>query len=433
MMLEWDRTNEKSSISLDNKKGITDWNTLNEIERRYSYIRLPELEKIDNNKKIVFNKEYFLSIHKFIFQDIYPWAGTIREVDLYKGNSAFAPAHFLDRSLDTFFKNLQRDNFLQGFTTEEIAELSSYYLLELNFIHPFREGNGRTKRYFMTQLVKNAGYDLGLERIDADKLVMADILAFEDTESDIKANPSYFKFLLNSAVKPLDEQNIKKTKNEPSLANLNRFLWVYDRFSENAYFRAYNSISEAENKLSEQLSTDVGKERVKRYLDRIMAKEKAYQDGTAEYRKNIIKEAVQYKKSIDEEQIKTKKPIEKTKLQIEVERKDLSLANKLDLFAPYVVRHSNPSENQFPYKSYKNTQEMLEDKQGRSDIDLLLQRVIKNENNPDYVKVAKHLRLELLNPVAQKGSMASYLHQIQSSPIQTPKTEKTVKKQKEIK
>ena len=57
MMLEWDRTNEKSGIILDNKKGITDWTTLNEVERRYSYIRLPELEKIDNNKKIVFNKE----------------------------------------------------------------------------------------------------------------------------------------------------------------------------------------------------------------------------------------------------------------------------------------------------------------------------------------------------------------------------------------
>ena len=52
-MLEWDRTNEKSGIILDNKKGITDWETLNEVERRYSYIRLPELEQIDNNKKIV--------------------------------------------------------------------------------------------------------------------------------------------------------------------------------------------------------------------------------------------------------------------------------------------------------------------------------------------------------------------------------------------
>ena len=64
------------------------------------------MEKIDNNKKIVFNKEYFLSIHKYLFQDIYPWAGTIREVDLFKDNSAFAPARFLDGSLNDFFENL---------------------------------------------------------------------------------------------------------------------------------------------------------------------------------------------------------------------------------------------------------------------------------------------------------------------------------------
>ena len=131
MMLEWDRTNEKSGIILDNKKGITDWKTLNEVERRYSYIRLPELEKIDNNKKIVFNKEYFLSIHKYLFQDIYPWAGTIREVDLFKDNSAFAPARFLDGSLNDFFENLKRDNFLSGFNTDEVSELASYYMLEL--------------------------------------------------------------------------------------------------------------------------------------------------------------------------------------------------------------------------------------------------------------------------------------------------------------
>ena len=289
MMLEWDRTNEKSGIILDNKKGITDWKTLNEVERRYSYIRLPELEKIDNNKKIVFNKEYFLSIHKYLFQDIYPWAGTIREVDLFKDNSAFAPARFLDGSLNDFFENLKRDNFLSGFNTDEVSELASYYMLELNFIHPFREGNGRTKRHFMTQLVKGAGYDLGLDRIRPEELVMADILAFDDNESGIKANPSYFKNVIKTALKPSNEQNIKPIQNESKLDKLNRFLWVYDRFSENAYFRAYNSLSEAEKKLSEQLSTDAGKERIKRYLDRIITKEKAYQDGTAEYRQDIIK------------------------------------------------------------------------------------------------------------------------------------------------
>ena len=440
-MLEWDRTNEKSGIILDNKKGITDWDTLNEVERRYSYIRLPELEQIDNNKKIVFNKEYFLSIHKYLFQDIYPWAGTIREVDLFKDNSAFAPARFLDGSLNDFFDNLKRDNFLSGFNTEEVSELASYYMLELNFIHPFREGNGRTKRHFMTQLVKGAGYDLGLDRIRPEELVMADILAFDDNESGIKANPSYFKNVIKTALKPSNEQNIKPIQNESNLDKLNRFLWVYDRFSENAYFRDYNSLSEAEKKLSEQLSTDAGKERIKRYLDRIITKEKAYQDGTAEYRKDIIKSAIQYKNQIDSDQIKKEQvSMEKeTKMEKEINN-EKDLAKKLDLFYSYYDPYgrydatgSFRPEYDDDNEGLKQTQEALASEKGRKDIDDFLKEVIREDDRPEFIRQAKKLRIELLNPVAQQGSMASYLHQVQTTPQSAKKSEVKPKKQKEIK
>ena len=441
MMLEWDRTNEKSGIILDNKKGITDWDTLNEVERRYSYIRLPELEQIDNNKKIVFNKEYFLSIHKYLFQDIYPWAGTIREVDLFKDNSAFAPARFLDGSLNDFFDNLKRDNFLSGFNTEEVSELASYYMLELNFIHPFREGNGRTKRHFMTQLVKGAGYDLGLDRIRPEELVMADILAFDDNESGIKANPSYFKNVIKTALKPSNEQIIKSTQNESNLDKLNRFLWVYDRFSENAYFRAYNSLSEAEKKLSEQLSTDAGKERIKRYLDRIITKEKAYQDGTAEYRKDIIKSAIQYKNQIDSDQIKKENnSMEKeTKMEQEINN-EKDLAKKLDLFYSYYDPYgrydatgSFRPEYDDDNEGLKQTQEALASEKGRKGLDDFLKEVIREDDRPEFIRQAKKLRIELLNPVAQQGSMASYLHQVQTTPQSAKKSEVKSKKQKEIK
>lgn len=441
MMLEWDRSKETSKIILDNKHGITDWDTLNEVERRISKYGLEDLRIKENNKKIVFDKKYFFSIHKALFEDIYPWAGTIREVDLFKGNSAFAPARFLDGSLNDLFDNLKRDNFLSGFSAKEVAELSSYYMLELNFIHPFREGNGRTKRYFMKQLVKGAGYNLDLESIRSEDLVMADILAFDDAESDIKANPSYFKFLINSAVKPFDKENVKENKNESTLDKLNRFLWVYDRFSEKSYFRAYNSLSEAENKLSEQLSNDAGKERIKQYLDRIITKEKAYQDGTAEYRKDIIKSAIQYKNQIDSNQIKKEqREMEKeTPMEVEI-NKEKDLANKLNLFYSYYDPYgrynatgSFKPEYDDDNEGLKQTQESLATKEGRKGIDDFLKDVIKNDERPEFIRQAKKLRIELLNPVAQQGSMASYLHQIQTTPQVSKKTEVKAKKQKEIK
>ena len=441
MMLEWDRSKETSKIILDNKHGITDWDTLNEVERRISKFGLEDLRIKENNKKIVFDKKYFLSIHKALFEDIYPWAGTIREVDLFKGNSAFAPARFLDGSLNDFFDNLKKDNFLSGFSADEIAEISSYYMLELNFIHPFREGNGRTKRYFMKQLVKGAGYNLDLESIRSEDLVMADILAFDDAESDIKANPSYFKFLINSAVKPLDKANIKEIKNESNLGKLNRFLWVYDRYSESAYFRSHNSISEGEKKLGDQLSTDAGKERIKKVLDRIITKEKAYQDGTAEYRKDIIKSAIQYKNQIDSNQIKKENNnMEKeTKMEQEINN-EKDLAKKLDLFYSYYDPYgrydatgSFRPEYDDDNEGLKQTQEALASEKGRKGLDDFLKEVIREDDRPEFVRQAKKLRIELLNPVAQQGSMASYLHQIQTTPQQQNKQTTSAKKQKEIK
>lgn len=441
MMLEWDRTNGASGIALDNKLGIATEEQLSEPERRLSSARLFELQMNETNKKIIFDKKYFLNIHKFLFQDIYPWAGTIREVDLYKGNSAFAPARFLDGSLNDFFDNLKKDNFLSGFSAEEIAEMSSYYMLELNFIHPFREGNGRTKRYFMKQLVKGAGYNLDLESIRSEDLVMADILAFDDAESDIKANPSYFKFLINSAVKPLDKSNIIENKNESNLGKLNRFLWVYDRYSESAYFRSHNSILEAEKKLGDQLSTDAGKERIKKVLDRIITKEKAYQDGTAEYRKDIIKSAIQYKNQIDSNQIKKEREeMEKlTPMEQEI-NKEKDLARKLDLFYSYYDPYgrydatgSFRPEYDDDNEGLKQTQESLASEKGRKGIDDFLKEVIREDDRPEFIRQAKKLRIELLNPVAQQGSMASYLHQVQTTPQTAKKTEVKAKKQKEIK
>lgn len=442
-MLEWDRTNEGSGIILDNKAGIKDWNTLNEVERRYSVIRLAEFKNLEKSRKPIYDKKYFLSIHKHLFQDIYPWAGTIREVDLYKENSAFAPSRYLQNSLDEFFFDLKKDNYLQGFTKEEVAELSSYYMLELNFIHPFREGNGRAKRCFMTELLKGAGFDLGLERIDANQLVMADILAFDDNESGIKANPSYFKSLINSSIQPLKQDNNKLQKN--NINKLNRFLWVYDRYDSRAYFKSQNSITEAENKLIDLLSTEPGKERIKAILDRIINKEEKLFDGTAEYRNDIIKQAKDYKIQIMTNQIKNGVCMtKKGALEEEINKEGLTIADKLDIFYSYYDPYNRFDETgSFSPKEdsenagLKQIKEELSTVEGRKEIDNFLQDIIKTDDRPEYVKTAKALRLELLNPTIKNDSLSSYLKSEQKKQKRQKdykkETSNTKKKQKDIK
>ncbi len=427
MMLEWDRTNGKSKFALDNKLGIATEEELAEPERRISKARLVGLIEKEKDRNIVFNKEYFLSIHKYIFQDIYPWAGTIREVDLYKGDSAFAPARFLDGSLNDLFDNLKKDNYLQGFTTEEVAELSSYYMLELNFIHPFREGNGRTKRHFMTQLVDRAGYDLGLESIEPNQLVMADILAFDDNEADIKANPSYLKFLIKSSVKPISAPNKGKTD---SIEELNRFLWVYDRYDSRGWFTNKSSLQDAQIKLKDLLSTEQGGEKVKTHLDKIILSERKFDDGSAEYRRDIVKMAKEYKNQIDSGMFIKQKET--------VMEQQKGLAERLDEFyakvSPYdrydATGSFDPEYDEDKVGLYE-IKENLKTAEGIKGIDNWLKEIISDDRRPEIVKEAKQFRLELLDPRNNKGSIKTYMEE--KKPIKRVEQKETKKKQKSIK
>lgn len=412
MMLEWDKTNESSGIILDNIKNIKDWDTLNKVERKYSFIRLAELENVDHKEKTICDKKYFLSIHRCLFQDIYPWAGTIREVDLYKGNSAFAPSRFLDSSLNEFFDNIKKDNYLQGFSKEETAELASYYMLEMNFLHPFREGNGRTKRFYMTQLLKEAGFDFGLEKIDAEQLVIADILAFDDNEADIKANSGYFKSLINGAISPLikeKENTLTDSKDNTKLSDLNSFLWVFDRSQHKKWFTINKTVKEAEKNLENMLQTDAGKKQIKTLLDRIIHNEKKTFEYSSD-RKIVIDTALKYKKDVSN-----------MKIGLKDTNKQNFNENIYEFFCKHDILKDNTNGEKLDY--FKNK---LQSFDGRGAIDKDLLNFIKNSTNDLEKNKAKQFRLELLNPKNYSNSLSSYTKN--KKPIEQSSSIKLVEK-----
>lgn len=80
------------------------------------------------------------SIHKYLFQDVYEWAGKIRLVDIAKSNM-FCKVQFIDAQANEIFGNLKFDNFLNGISREEFVGKSAYYFFEINALHPFRDGN----------------------------------------------------------------------------------------------------------------------------------------------------------------------------------------------------------------------------------------------------------------------------------------------------
>ena len=127
-----------------------------------------------------FDVAHFVSIHKFIFEDIYPFAGLYRSENIAKDNFMFANWEFIEDNMNSIFGELKRENYLKGLTKEEFAKRLTYYMSELNVLHPFREGNGRTTREFIRQLALRNGYNLDLSKFAAKDILRASIESVVD-------------------------------------------------------------------------------------------------------------------------------------------------------------------------------------------------------------------------------------------------------------
>jgi cell filamentation protein len=99
------------------------------------------------------------AIHRHFFETIYPWAGQHRRVNLTKEGFTFPPAQFLENTLQTFEKEVLAPNTPCSGSEEEVLVKIAKVHLELLFIHPYREGNGRTARLVATLMALQAGYE----------------------------------------------------------------------------------------------------------------------------------------------------------------------------------------------------------------------------------------------------------------------------------
>lgn len=129
---------------LENKLGITDSAELARQEERISKKKAIELfEQCISDSWEAGKFESLAKIHKYLFDEIYAFAGEIRNVNLAKGNFRFAPVMYLKPALEHI------DNMPQT-TYEEIIEK----YVEMNIAHPFREGNGRSTRIWLDLILK---------------------------------------------------------------------------------------------------------------------------------------------------------------------------------------------------------------------------------------------------------------------------------------
>ncbi|MCF6409965.1 Fic/DOC family protein [Pseudalkalibacillus salsuginis] len=158
---------------LINKLGIQDEDKLNQAERILSGRRLAELhlEPLPGN----FDLAHLRNIHKFLFQDIYDFAGNPRDEQITKDSTPFAhPLHLIENS-NALFKQLKEEAYLLDLDVVQFSDRAAYYMAEINILHPFREGNGRTQREFIRQLALKNGYHLDWDKINGNKLLEASI------------------------------------------------------------------------------------------------------------------------------------------------------------------------------------------------------------------------------------------------------------------
>ena len=146
---------------LRNKAGIRDPARLDVFERLMYAQRARE--GVPRGR---FDLAHLKAIHRHLFQDVYDWAGEIRTVGLSKGYSAFLPSRMIEGGMAEVSRDLVRLRYLQGLSADEFAPEAAAVIGNVNHVHPFREGNGRTQFAYLEQLALQAGHEVDLTKLN---------------------------------------------------------------------------------------------------------------------------------------------------------------------------------------------------------------------------------------------------------------------------
>ena len=133
-----------------------------------------------------FDFAHYCAIHRFLFEDLYEWAGKPRAVDISKKGTQFCPAAQIESTAKAIFARLKKQNFLVGLGRAHFISAIVDFYERTNELHPFREGNGRTQRVFLSQLARHAGYVIDFARVDPDDLMIATIQAAGGVDDFLK-------------------------------------------------------------------------------------------------------------------------------------------------------------------------------------------------------------------------------------------------------
>lgn len=182
----------KGTDVLINKLNITNDKDLFDAERELVLLRTHELN--ENPLKGNFDFKHLKSIHKYLFQDVYRWAGDIRNCNIAK-KDLFCLIENIESFGNDIFNKLEKENYYIDYDYETKIDKLIELFADINALHPFREGNGRTQRLFIENLSKINGIYLDLTNVSRTDMIIASHESingnYEKLKNIFKNNSSY--------------------------------------------------------------------------------------------------------------------------------------------------------------------------------------------------------------------------------------------------
>ncbi len=163
----------ENTAVLKNKFGIKDEANLELMERNITGFQIMKAYK-----DIVFENvdfAFYKKLHYYVFSDIYEWAGCVRGINMSKKGTMFCPFEKIEEFGKSIFQRLDDKCFFRSLDFEEFVNDFTDLYCSLNYLHPFREGNGRIQRLFLSMMLKNAGMYIDFSGIDKDDIMIATI------------------------------------------------------------------------------------------------------------------------------------------------------------------------------------------------------------------------------------------------------------------
>lgn len=157
---------------LINLLNIREADTLAEAEaeftaERYRTYQSPQLSISD------FTFKHLKALHYHLFQDLYEWAGKVRDVDISKGTTRFCNCQRIEAEAERLFKAIPV--LIEAGSREQLIGQTADLFCELNLLHPFREGNGRAQRFFFEEMIFTLGYEITWPEISQEKWIEANV------------------------------------------------------------------------------------------------------------------------------------------------------------------------------------------------------------------------------------------------------------------